>query len=109
MRSIGCTFTKQEILDIQDLDEISEDMFVELMRSKFQTRSVNFEIKRAFRILDATKSREISVDDFLAVAEMMGDPVSKDEIAEMFVEVGWPRDGVISEDEFVRAVMETDL
>ena len=113
MRAMGLEPKKQVIKQLVEESDVKYDIciefekFQEIIEEEIGSKTIEREVVKAFRYMDKNKNGYIQAQDLYRIATDLGMDFSDEEITRMIVEVGGDESGRISEEEFVRAVMQS--
>lgn len=115
MRALGFEPKKEEIRKmLSDVDKegtglVSYEAFLHLMASKMADRDSKEEVLKAFRLFDDDETGKISFNNLRRVANELGENMTDEELQEMIDEADRDGDGEVSQEEFLRIMMKTNL
>lgn len=115
MRALGFEPKKEEIrkmlsvVDKEGTGLISYEAFLDLMASKMADRDSKEEVLKAFRLFDDDETGKISFQNLRRVANELGENITDEELQEMIDEADRDGDGEVSQEEFLRIMMKTNL
>lgn len=115
LRALGFEPKKEEIRKmLSDVDKegtglVSYQSFFDLMTTKMGERDSKEEILRAFRLFDDDETGKISFKNLRRVANELGENMTDEELQEMIDEADRDGDGEVSQEEFLRIMMKTNL
>ncbi|CAD6936150.1 unnamed protein product [Tilletia controversa] len=112
MRALGFDLKKTEVHKlIKDYDRSGQGLiewedFNRIMTQRIAERDPIDEIRRAFSLFDDDNSGRISLRNLKRVAKELGENLDDDELQAMIDEFDVDQDGEISEEEFIKIMMD---
>jgi centrin-1 len=113
MKSLGLDQKNEAVFDmIKEIDtdgsgELEFQEFLEMMTARLTNKTPRADIERVFKLFDADRTGEISLDNLKRVAGELGEEVSNEELQEMVQRNDVDKDGAWTLDDFY-AVMTSN-
>jgi calmodulin len=115
MRNLGQNPTEKELLEmIAEVDQdqsgtIEFNEFISMIVKRMKDKSLEEEVKEAFKIFDKDRNNSITTFEFREVIKGLPIEVSDDEINEMVLEADQDGDGDINCVEFVKMMTKNKI
>ena len=106
MRSLGYDVEHGEAAEhVKNLDKdgsgaLEFNEFYELLTARFSENTTRDELQRVFTLFDTDKTGEVSLANMRAIADMVGDNVSDDELGDIVLKNDMDNDGKLTFDDF---------
>ena len=113
MQSLGLEQKNEAVFNmIKEIDtdgsgELEFQEFLEMMTARLTNKTPRADIERVFKLFDADRTGEISLDNLKRVASELGEEVSNEELQEMVMRNDVDKDGAWTLDDFY-AVMTSN-
>jgi centrin-1 len=113
MQSLGLEQKNEAVFNmIKEIDtdgsgELEFQEFLEMMTARLTNKTPRADIERVFKLFDADRTGEISLDNLKRVASELGEEVSNEELQEMVQRNDVDKDGAWTLDDFY-AVMTSN-
>jgi centrin-1 len=113
MQSLGLEQKNEAVFNmIKEIDtdgsgELEFQEFLEMMTARLTNKTPRADIERVFKLFDADRTGEISLDNLKRVAGELGEEVSNEELQEMVMRNDVDKDGAWTLDDFY-AVMTSN-
>jgi len=90
-------------------DKIDYPEFEELIATKILDRDPREEILKAFKLFDEENTGKISIKNLTKIARELGETMTDEELNEMIKEVDRDGDNLITQEDFLRYMKNTNL
>ncbi|KAJ1676740.1 Calcium-binding component of the spindle pole body (SPB) half-bridge, partial [Spiromyces aspiralis] len=113
LRALGFEFKNPQVAKILNENartkdgHISYEEFDKVASQLISERDPIEEYRKAFRLFDESGSGKITVNNLRRIAKELGEDMDDDELQAMIEEFDFDQDGAISEEEFIKIMVES--